>query len=159
GISSFGISGTNAHTIIEEAPYQEAAPAEVTATLPIRPLPLSARNADALTAQAGQLAEHQGALSDIGFSLATTRATLDHRAVVIAADRDEANEALRAFAEGRTTANVVQGTRTPGRLAFLFTGQGSQRLGMGREVYEAFPAYAGAFDAVCERFELPVREV
>ncbi|WP_369166347.1 acyltransferase domain-containing protein, partial [Streptomyces sp. AFD10] len=128
-------------------------------------MPLAARTSEALAAQAARVGELVGAADDrntvvdLGFSLAVTRGALEHRAVVVAADRDEAAEALRALAEGRSTAKAVHGTRSAGRLAFLFSGQGSQRLGMGRELYDTYSAYAEAFDAVCARFELPVREV
>ncbi|MFF8446002.1 SDR family NAD(P)-dependent oxidoreductase, partial [Streptomyces californicus] len=164
-VSSFGISGTNAHTIIEEVPVDEPALDPDASELPFIVMPLAARTSEALAAQAARVGELVGAADDrntvvdLGFSLAVTRGALEHRAVVVAADRDEAAEALRALAEGRSTAKAVHGTRSAGRLAFLFSGQGSQRLGMGRELYDTYSAYAEAFDAVCARFELPVREV
>ncbi|MEV5960063.1 type I polyketide synthase, partial [Streptomyces sp. NPDC051987] len=148
GVSSFGVSGTNAHVVIEEAPAEEPAeePAEVHVdfTGPV-PLVVSARSAQALKAQADRLAEHletAGAdLPDVAYSLATTRAALEHRAVVVAADHAEAVTALRA----------VPGDVPPvssGRLAVLFTGQGAQRVGMGRELYATYPVFAEAFDEV-----------
>ncbi|WP_329613784.1 type I polyketide synthase [Streptomyces brevispora] len=167
GISSFGLSGTNAHVIIEEAPLNDAAPAEPLPSeqlsavplpvvpLPVVPLSLSARTPTALTAQAGRLLAHlearpEESLVDVGYSLATTRAVLDHRAVVVCADRDAVVGALSDLAAGRESADVVtrEGAAGEGLTAFLFTGQGAQRLGMGRELYEAFPVFAGAFDAV-----------
>ncbi|MFD8417694.1 type I polyketide synthase, partial [Streptomyces sp. NPDC059650] len=172
GVSSFGISGTNAHTIIEQAPDPDAAPdaapesAPVPAVLPLR---LSGRTADALAAQAGALRAHLDdrpdlALADLAHSLATTRAAFDHRAVVVATDRGSAAAALDALAAGRTAPGLVRGTvARSGRTAFLFTGQGSQRPGAGRELYAAHPAFAVALDAVCEKLdpllERPLKDV
>ncbi|MFV2116859.1 acyltransferase domain-containing protein, partial [Micromonospora sp. LOL_025] len=87
---------------------------------------------------------------DVSWSLATTRAALEHRAVVWGADVDELVVGLAAVAEGRP---AVSGVVSAGRRAVLFTGQGSQRAGMGRELYEAFPVFAASFDAVCAGFE------
>ncbi|RBM22004.1 polyketide synthase [Streptomyces sp. PT12] len=160
GVSSFGMSGTNAHVILGEAPAHpaEPAPVERPAPPPFVPLPLSAASPRALAAQAAGLLHTLDAdLGDLAHSLATTRSTLSHRAVVLARDTEGAREGLAALAEGR--GGPLTGEATDGRLAFLFSGQGSQRLGMGRELYEAFPVYAEAFDAACERFELPVWEV
>ncbi|MEV7398776.1 type I polyketide synthase [Streptomyces sp. NPDC091267] len=164
GVSSFGLSGTNAHVIIEEAPQDDTATsaphgphgsAAPAGPLPVLPLPLSARTTDALAAQAGRLLAHVEAhpgesLADVGYSLATTRAVLDHRAVVVSADRAGAVRALTDLAAGRESADAVvsAGTSPEGLTAFLFTGQGAQRLGMGRELYEVFPVFAEAFDAV-----------
>ncbi|MFE3996404.1 SDR family NAD(P)-dependent oxidoreductase, partial [Streptomyces goshikiensis] len=168
GVSSFGISGTNAHTIIEQPPTA-ATPTETESagTPGVFPLRLSGRSAHALAAQARALSEHLDAhpdlaLADLAYSLATTRAGFDHRAVIAATDRDTATTALDALAADRTAPGLIRGTVTKGgRTAFLFTGQGSQRLGMGRELYEAFPVFAAALDAVCERLdlELPLKDV
>ncbi|MFD9415192.1 type I polyketide synthase [Streptomyces goshikiensis] len=171
GISSFGISGTNAHTIIEQPPTA-ATPDETESgstpdVLPLVPLRLSGRSAPALAAQARALSEHLDArpdlaLTDLAYSLATTRAGFDHRAVIVAKDRDTAATALDALANDRTAPGLTRDTVTKGgRTAFLFTGQGSQRLGMGRELYEAFPVFAAALDAVGERLdlELPLKDV
>ncbi|MGI5500427.1 SDR family NAD(P)-dependent oxidoreductase [Lentzea sp. CA-135723] len=139
-VSSFGISGTNAHVVLEQAPETAEEPGEWT-TLPFV---LSGKTPEALAAQAGKLRDHLTAHPDadpagVAFSLATTRSLLDHRTAVVAGDRDELLAALE---------NPAIATPAGGRLAFLFTGQGSQRSGMGRELYEAFPAYAKAFDEV-----------
>jgi acyl transferase domain-containing protein len=88
---------------------------------------------------------------DLGYSL-SLRPSLQYRAVLFANGRAEAVAAMKALAEGRSSLGCVQGTARPGaKLAFLFTGQGSQRAGMGHVLYEAFPEFAAAFDAVCEQ--------
>ncbi|WUS37142.1 SDR family NAD(P)-dependent oxidoreductase [Kitasatospora sp. NBC_01250] len=154
GVSSFGVSGTNAHVILEQAPAPEA----VTALGPVAPamLPwvLSAKSGEALRAQAGRLharlAEDESVHPvDVAFSLATTRGSLEQRAVVVGADRAELLRGLAALAAGEPVGHLVEGTATGAlRTAFLFAGQGSQRAGMGAELYDAFPAFAEAYDAV-----------
>jgi acyl transferase domain-containing protein/D-arabinose 1-dehydrogenase-like Zn-dependent alcohol dehydrogenase/acyl carrier protein len=167
GVSSFGISGTNAHVILEAAPGQPAAdtsegPAAVHGTLP---WVLTARSRDALRAQAAQLlayARQNGDLppADLGLSLTATRTVFEHRAVVLGTDRAALTDGLRLLADGETGPHTVTGThRGEGKTAFLFSGQGSQRPGMGRELYDAFPAFADAFDAVCAHLDDDLREV
>ncbi|WP_392567434.1 type I polyketide synthase, partial [Streptomyces sioyaensis] len=178
GVSAFGISGTNAHVIIEEAPAPAPAtdPVEEGAGLPesressgpVPPLVLSARSAEALSAQAAALLgllERADAPdpADVGYALATTRAQLEHRAVVAGAGRGELVAGLTALAAGEDAVGVVRGVAAEGRLAFLFTGQGAQRAGMGRELYEAFPVFARALDEACGHLDLqlerPLKEV
>ncbi|MEV5100114.1 SDR family NAD(P)-dependent oxidoreductase, partial [Streptomyces rochei] len=165
GVSSFGISGTNAHLILEQPEVEPEGEGVASLSPGVVPLVVSGRSAEALRAQAGRLREFLAAGSadalDVAFSLATQRSRFDHRAVVVAGDYDGA---LAALEEGLPNAGVVEGVATgTGRTAFLFSGQGSQRLGMGRELYARFPVFAEAFDAVCagldEHVERPLREV
>ncbi|HEX6342000.1 MAG TPA: type I polyketide synthase [Umezawaea sp.] len=161
GVSSFGVSGTNAHVVIEQAPAAE--PVEVRrAGREVLPWLLAARTEDGLREQARRLRDHLAAadphLDDVAFSLATTRTALAHRAVVVGADAPALHAGLDALVDGGAAANLQRGTVTDGGLAVLFTGQGSQRLGMGRELHDAFPVFAQAFDAVCAEFDGPVRE-
>nr|WP_139131519.1 type I polyketide synthase [Micromonospora halophytica] len=155
GVSSFGISGTNAHVILEQAPAEEPVPAA--AELPVVPVVLSAHTPGALREQATRLA----ALPDVpvtalGHAL-TRRPALEHRAVVLATDdAGELRRGLRAVAAGEQPPGTVRGT-AGGRTAFLFTGQGAQRAGMGRELYQRFPAFRTALDEVLGR--LGVRDV
>ncbi|AJE81438.1 polyketide synthase type I [Streptomyces albus] len=179
-VSSFGVSGTNAHAVIEQAPEpaaateaagartapatEQAAPAGEAKSappagsaptdrqLPLVPLPLSARTPAALRARAEQLgaflAERPGLdLPGLGLALATTRAALDHRALLLVPDRAEALSELAALAEDETGRSAVAAS-APGRTAFLFSGQGSQYAGMGRELHAAYPEFARALDEV-----------
>ncbi|WP_326825038.1 type I polyketide synthase [Streptosporangium sp. NBC_01756] len=171
-VSSFGLSGTNAHVIIEAAEPEPEPGSDGTVLpglpgLPVVPVVVSARSPEALAAQARRLVdfvrERPGlGLGDLGFSLATTRAALEQRAVVVAGDRQELLDGLAAVAEDGP--GVVRGlARAKGSTAFLFTGQGAQRLGMGRELYAAFPVFAQALDAVLVELDghldVPLREV
>ncbi|MGW3789531.1 type I polyketide synthase, partial [Micromonospora chokoriensis] len=163
GVSSFGFSGTNAHVILEEPPVVE--PTEQPAAVPsVVPWLISARSDDALRAQATRLTDHLDERpdtdpADVGRSLAA-RATLAHRAVVLGTDRQAA---LAALAAGTTGPGLVTGTAQGGRTAFVFSGQGSQRPGMGLDLYDRFPRYAEAFDAVCaeldRHLDRPIRDV
>ncbi|VVJ19521.1 Modular polyketide synthase [Amycolatopsis camponoti] len=151
-VSSFGISGTNAHVIIEQA--ESAAEEPSGADVPVVAWPVSADTADAVAAQAQQLVDHEGDLADVGFSLATTRSALDHRAVVVGSDIAELRAGLTALAAGENAPNVVRDRRGTGRTAFLFTGQGAQRAGMGTVLAAKYPVFAAALDAVCDRLDL-----
>ncbi|MFE3960579.1 SDR family NAD(P)-dependent oxidoreductase [Nocardia sp. NPDC059091] len=171
GVSSFGASGTNAHLILEEAPALEEAPSEPADEAPDQGAPVvasdvsawlvSAKTEDGLRAQAGKLrqwvTEHPDLTTDeIAYSLLTTRARLDWRGTVVAGDRDTMLAGLAALAEhgsASTAAGVTAAQAVTRKAAFLFTGQGAQRAGMGRELAEAFPAFAAALDEVCAQFD------
>ncbi|MFE0061367.1 type I polyketide synthase, partial [Streptomyces sp. NPDC059003] len=201
-VSSFGMSGTNVHVILEQAPagppaLPAGAPAGTEAAgavrqeaagtgqpVPAAPSPaaaapvarasagrlpwtLSARTSAALTAQVENLL---GALdgrpghdaASVGRSLAA-RSRFEHRLVCWGTDRDALRDQLAGWLDGRASAPSASGATSGGRTAFLFSGQGAQRLGMGRELYRTFPVYADAFDEVCAHVDLelprPLREV
>ncbi|MFL1378927.1 type I polyketide synthase [Nocardiopsis protaetiae] len=153
-LSSFGISGTNAHAVIEQAPEDEDTPVRPRAAGPL-PWVVSARSPNALRAQAERLAAHVRAggheAADVALSLATTRAALDHRAVAVGG-RDDLLAALDAVAAGQDPAAVARGTAAADapEVAVVFTGQGAQRVGAGRELYARFPVFAAVFDAAVE---------
>ncbi|TJZ99420.1 type I polyketide synthase [Actinacidiphila oryziradicis] len=177
-VSSFGISGTNAHLILEESPEQPVAPATSQPAAPsspngLVPLVLSAKSTGSLAGQAKRLLSHlagadESALPDVAAALIAHRATLSERAVVIAETREEALAGLDALVRGESSATAVSGSSTaPSKTAFVFPGQGSQRIGMGRELYDRYPAFATAFDEACDLLDLhlvgsvehPVRDV
>ncbi|SCL26478.1 Acyl transferase domain-containing protein [Micromonospora pallida] len=160
-VSSFGISGTNAHTIIEQAPESASAqPAPPATTVPggLVACVLSARDDAALRAQARRLRtlvddEPDLTVADVGRALATGRTAFEHRAVLLPGDRDGLLAALGALADDEPSAAVVRGVARAGRTAVLFSGQGAQRAGMGRELYAAFPVFAAALDDVCGQLD------
>ncbi|MEU7630022.1 SDR family NAD(P)-dependent oxidoreductase [Nocardia sp. NPDC049220] len=164
GVSSFGISGTNAHLIIEEAPHgPDRAVEPIAADIPpvasgMVPLLMSAKSETGLRGQAARLREwllaHPAAEPvDVAHTLLTTRARLDWRAAVVGGERDAVIAGLADVAEGTPSAGVAEGTRVRGKIAFLFTGQGSQRVGMGAGLYAAFPEFATVFDQLCAEFD------
>ncbi|WP_442934777.1 type I polyketide synthase, partial [Micromonospora sp. CPCC 205714] len=169
GISSFGLSGTNAHVIVEQAPESAAEPDASTAPPPsLVPWVLSAKSDAAVRELASRfagVAAHLAPpdLSAAARTLVTGRAAFGHRAVVLGADPAELSAGLTAVAAGKPAPNAVSGVTRAGRLAVLFTGQGAQRLGMGRELYGVFPVFASAFDAVVAELDVhldrPLREV
>ncbi|NUP53338.1 MAG: acyltransferase domain-containing protein, partial [Catenulispora sp.] len=203
GVSAFGMSGTNAHVIVEEAPGAEPATEAGPAAEPASPRVLarggqnaeipaavgigaqeasgvsagsgvltqstagapgvsawlvSARGAEALAGQAGRLREFVLArpecqVSEVAWSLATTRAVFEHRSVVIGADRTGLAAGLAALATGQPAAGVVTGSTTAGtigRSVFVFPGQGSQWVGMGRELLATSPVFAARFAECAE---------
>ncbi|MFI5960502.1 SDR family NAD(P)-dependent oxidoreductase, partial [Cryptosporangium sp. NPDC051539] len=141
-VSSFGVSGTNGHVILEAAPEpavpgsEGSRPAEKADASGPRPVIVTAKTPDALRAQADRLLElidrDRPALADLAFSSAVGRAFLDERAVVLAADVDELITGLRAVASGVSAPGVSRGVAdVQGRTAFVFPGQGTQWVGMG----------------------------
>ncbi|MEU6084961.1 type I polyketide synthase [Streptomyces sp. NPDC047108] len=167
GVSSFGISGTNAHVVLEEAPaaVEESRAVVVPAVDGMVPWVVSGRTAGALRAQAGRLAEYVAAddalgVAGVGGALVRSRSLFEHRAVVWGADRDALLRGLEAVASGAEAVNAATGTaRRDARTAFLFAGQGAQRLHMGRELYETYPVFAAAFDAVDTELPYSLREI
>ncbi|MCQ0003447.1 type I polyketide synthase [Actinomadura madurae] len=172
GVSSFGASGTNAHVILEQGPGpEEPEPVRDTGPDPdarALVLPISARTGEALRARAASLRAHLAdpagrRPADVGFSLATRTAHLEHRAAVVAPDGAGLIETLDAVAAGAQDPRAVLGRASGGGLAVLFTGQGAQRPGMGREAAAAFPVFAEALDqAVAEldrHLDRPLRPI
>ncbi|WP_327585126.1 SDR family NAD(P)-dependent oxidoreductase [Nonomuraea sp. NBC_00507] len=167
-VSAFGFSGTNAHLILEESPVEPDDTEPGGLTLPLVPWTVSARDAHALAAQAARLRAWADTrpdlpVADVGWSLATSRAVLDHRAVIVGANRDELLAGLQAVADGTAVPGTVTGTGTGGKVALLFAGQGSQRVGMGAGLAAAFPVFAAALDEICKvldpLLDHPVRDV
>jgi acyl transferase domain-containing protein len=162
GISSFGISGTNAHVILEESPPEAEATTEAPACdgpagLGVVPWVVSAKSEAALAGQARRLAaavagDEALAELDVARSL-VGRSRFERRAVVLGADRDELLAGVAALAAGEPGGEVVIGRAGPGRTALMFTGQGSQHARMGRELYEASAVYARALDEACGFFD------
>lgn len=152
GVSSFGFSGTNAHIVIEEAPAQatESAPAAAPA---VQTLPISARNPEALRELAERwvkrLAEPGGSWAEICATAGAGRSHFSHRLAVTASSAGECGEALRKFLAGEKERRAASSGGAAGRpkIAFLFTGQGSQYVGMGRELYTQRPAFREAIEA------------
>ncbi|MFE2634426.1 SDR family NAD(P)-dependent oxidoreductase [Streptomyces scopuliridis] len=170
-VSSFGFGGTNAHVIIEEA-APEALPGDGTGSEDspegtpgdgeqpltcVVPWLLSGRTPEALAGQARKLlaaAETDEALSavDVAYSLATSRARFGHGAAVVGVDREGLLSGLRALVGGVSGSGVGGGVGSGG-VAFVFSGQGAQRVGMGRQLYASYPVFAGALDEVCGVFD------
>src|SRR5882757_1673269 len=140
-VSSFGGSGTNAHVILEQAPAVEEETPARTPTTRVVPLVLSGKSSEAVAAQAARLAAVDTDPVDVAFTLATRRSAFDATSVVLS---DAVSDGLAAIAVGESRPLI----RSTGQTAFAFTGQGAQRVGMGRELHTAFPAFAAAWDAV-----------
>jgi polyene macrolide polyketide synthase/mycolactone side chain polyketide synthase len=163
GVSSFGFSGTNAHIIVTEAPREASSPRGPRA---FEIIPLSARTERALVAlaeaHAAHLLEHpEIALGDVAHTLANGRAHHDLRYAVVAGTRSELIESLKDVAEAKKRASVQKAS--PKKLAWMFTGQGAQRLGMGRELAAEWPVFKRALEEACDlldaHLERPIAEV
>lgn len=174
GVSSFGFGGTKAHVIVEEAGSVGADTVSGRADVGgsgggVVAWVISGKTASALAAQAGRLGRYVRArpaldVVDVGYSLVSTRSVFDHRAVVVGQTRDELLAGLAGVVAGRPEAGVVCGVGKPaGKTAFVFAGQGSQWLGMGSELYAAYPVFAEALDAVVDELDrhlrYPLRDV
>ncbi|GAB2639998.1 type I polyketide synthase [Nocardia goodfellowii] len=167
GVSAFGISGTNAHVILEQAPAGSAAPVRRRPPVVV-PLELSAKTAEGLAEQASRLLtvlDHEPV--DVAWSLATGRARLACRAVVVGAESHELRAGLTALAEGRAAENVVTvgsavahspalihpvGSASAHPCVFVFPGQGSQWVRMAAELLDTAPAFADHIDACAAVF-------
>ncbi|MGW2014043.1 type I polyketide synthase [Streptomyces sp. NPDC001927] len=174
GISSFGLSGTNAHVIIEQAPEEDApvaqapeadAPAVAEAPEPLADAPepvvvwpLHGRTEAALRAQAARLRDHVAAVpdvrpADVGWSLAAGRAAFDHRAVVLGTDTDELLSGLDAVAGATAHPAAAQGVAAGAdRVAFVFPGHGAQWPGMAKGLLEEFPVFRESVHACADAF-------
>jgi acyl transferase domain-containing protein len=159
GVSSFGMGGTNAHVIIEQAPAQpqQGEPPRDALVAWV----LSARSEQALANQAERLAAHAAAaedlpITDVAWSLATTRSVFEHRAVLVGGNRQALTTGLARLAAGDP--DTVSGrARATGTTVFVFPGQGSQWLGMGRQLYDRFPVFAQALDEAVDELNHHLR--
>ncbi|WP_329223554.1 alpha/beta fold hydrolase [Streptomyces sp. NBC_01485] len=173
GVSAFGISGSNAHVVVEEAPLDaspDAGAGPEPEALPVVPWLLSAKTPAALRAQARRLHTHlttaqpHATPTQIGAALAHTRAHFDHRATLTGTTRTELLTGLAAVGAGELPGNAALGVAARSRkTAFLFSGQGSQRAGMGSGLAAAHPVFADALAAACaeldRHLDLPLRQV
>ncbi|MGV0771746.1 SDR family NAD(P)-dependent oxidoreductase [Mycobacterium syngnathidarum] len=181
-ISAFGVSGTNAHLILEQPPEPETpndegqdttTQSDDNAPQPVTLWPISAKTPSALRNQIARL--HRFAtdnpeidLADIGLSLATTRSHFSHRTVVYGPAREHLIAAMHSVLERQpqtNTAHAVIPAAKPAKLAVVYSGQGTQYTGMCKELYQDFPCYARAFDEVCSALdahlsiETPLRDI
>ena len=159
GVSAFGMSGTNAHVIVEQAPEPASAVGAAPSHLI---LPLSAQDPETLRDLANaylaqlQTPSHDGTLADICFTAATGRSHFNHRLALVADSHESACHELASFLEKGQGSRVFTGQagRRPPKIAFLFTGQGAQYAGMGRELYDTQPTFRFWLDTCAERLNL-----
>jgi len=162
GVSAFGVSGVNAHIIVEEAAGESSA-SETTglpgASVPVVSWVVTAKSAEALPLQVARLAAHLDQNSDfrpidIGLSLASSRTKLRHRALIAGRDRAELLDGLRSLAAGAASSAVTRGVaRESAKTAVVFPGDARRLFGVGQQLYSRFPVYANVFDEVCAVFE------
>lgn len=147
GVSSFGFSGTNAHVIVEEAAAQAAA--EIAIDRPLHLMTVSGRTEQACRALAGRMSRDLSAgppraAGDVAFTANSGRSHFSHRVAVLGRDQQELSQRLAGAAEGLADGTGSISGRTEGavpEIAFLFTGQGSQYIAMGRELYQTQPRF------------------
>ncbi|MEV7094004.1 type I polyketide synthase [Amycolatopsis sp. NPDC051045] len=149
-VSSFGISGTNAHIILEEAAPEPPSPGSTSGVVP---WVLSAKSAEALREQAARLSLVDADPAGIAFSLATTRSTFAHRAVVVGANREHLLAGVRALADGTPAPHVVSGVAGSGKVAMVFPGQGAQWTGMAAELLAGSEVFAARFTECARALE------
>ena len=160
-VSSFGFSGTNAHVIVEEAPADVAAVAAKSTPRSVEVLPLSAKSEAALAALAGRYAayleKHESvSVADMCHTARIGRSHFAHRLAIVAKDRAGLIEALKQAARGESPTTLSRGTVTGSnrmKVAFLFTGQGAQYVGMGKELYASEPVFREAVDRCAQALE------
>jgi acyl transferase domain-containing protein/NADPH:quinone reductase-like Zn-dependent oxidoreductase/acyl carrier protein len=168
GVSSFGLSGTNAHVILGDPPRREAATADFQRSRHL--LTLSAKSAAALQALAARYVQYlpktRNSFGDICFTANTGRPAFEYRLSLVAESSLQAAERLESWIRTGEAPGVVSGrftARKPPKLAFLFTGQGSQYPEMGRDLYESQPVFRAAFDRCAELvqsdLDAPLRQV
>ena len=173
GVSSFGFSGTNAHVVLEEAPTPTGAAQDAEAERPGHVLCISAKEEGALRELSSRYAMHleervEQNLEDICYTAGVGRSHLEERLAIVGKTREELVSLLKRYSEsGEGVAGVVRGTLPPGsasaKVAFLFSGQGSQYAGMGKELYEKEPVFKKAIDTcgrILEKYlKTPLTEV
>jgi amino acid adenylation domain-containing protein len=155
GVSSLGIGGTNVHMVLEEAPQQGLAN-NAESHRPLQLLALSAQSAQALDGMRANMVKFLGRsgnarLSDVAYTLAVGRRKFAHRQIVLGSDAEEASAALAGDAPGRVFAGQVTGDARP--VTFMFSGQGSQYVNMGRELYNAEPIFRAIVDQCLDTFK------
>jgi len=155
GVSSFGFSGTNAHIVLEEAPREATGNSEDYLELPIHLLTLSAKTETALADLVARYYNHlethqQEALGDICYTANTGRSYFNHRLAIVASNQQELAEKLLGYKTGSEVSGLFSGllpsTTTSAKVAFLFTGQGSQYIQMGLKLYNSSPVFRQALD-------------
>jgi acyl transferase domain-containing protein/SAM-dependent methyltransferase len=170
GVSSFGLSGTNAHVILEEASLLNTGRTtgmeiETTSTRPLHLMTLSAKNESALRAALERyetyLATTKESFADICFSANTGRSTFNHRLAVVASSKTEAVEKLSAFREGREELGLLRNEirlSTPAEVTFLFSGQGANYVGMGQRLFQDEPVFRAMMQN-CEEILRPQLDI